>query len=120
MVHEFNNEKYPQLQVHTPAGKARFVDGVFSTDDEDLAVALRALPGSYGVTAVDTPGEGDQEPSGGGEGNGSGPEQIKPPARSASKADWKAYAVAQGMDEAEADKATRDELAARYVDGSGD
>ncbi|MFD5266750.1 hypothetical protein [Streptomyces sp. NPDC058335] len=107
MAHEFRTTRYPQLQVHSPAGKARFVDGAFSTDDEDLAVALRALPDSYGVTAVDAPDEGDQEP-------------VKPPVRSASKADWKAYAVTQGMDEDEADKATRDELAAKYADGSGD
>lgn len=41
----------------------------------------------------------------------------KLPARSASKADWKAYAASQGMDEDEAEKATRDELAAKYADG---
>lgn len=39
------------------------------------------------------------------------------PVKSASKADWKAYAVSQGIDEEAADKATRDELAAKYADG---
>jgi hypothetical protein len=34
------------------------------------------------------------------------------PAKSASKADWVAYAVAQGMDEAEADAMTKDDLQA--------
>lgn len=47
------------------------------------------------------------------------PEVLERPAKSASKADWKAYAVQEGMDEEEADKATRDELAAKYADGDG-
>jgi hypothetical protein len=37
------------------------------------------------------------------------------PAKSASKADWKAYAIAQGVSEEDAEKATRDELAALYL-----
>ena len=37
------------------------------------------------------------------------------PAASAAKAKWKAYAVAQGMDEAEADSMTRDELADHFA-----
>jgi len=36
------------------------------------------------------------------------------PARSASKADWRAYAVAHGMSEEDADAATRDQLAAHF------
>jgi hypothetical protein len=40
-----------------------------------------------------------------------------PPTKSASKADWKAYAIAQGMDEAEADDMTRDDLAELYLGG---
>lgn len=52
------------------------------------------------------------------------PIEVKPavlerPAKSASKADWKAYALQEGMDEDEAEKATRDELAAKYADGGG-
>lgn len=38
------------------------------------------------------------------------------PSKSASKADWKAYAIAQGMSEDDADAATRDTLAAQYAD----
>ncbi|MCM1941776.1 hypothetical protein NC239_26615 [Streptomyces sp. G3] len=38
------------------------------------------------------------------------------PAKSASKKDWVAYAVSQGADEAEAESATRDELAEAYGD----
>ncbi|MEV8432001.1 hypothetical protein ACWHLZ_28055 [Streptomyces chartreusis] len=45
---------------------------------------------------------------------------LERPAKSASKADWKAYAIQEGMDEDEADKATRDELAAKYADGGDD
>lgn len=36
------------------------------------------------------------------------------PAKSGSKADWKAYALSQGMSEEEAEAATRDDLAAKY------
>lgn len=43
----------------------------------------------------------------------------KAPARSASKADRLAYAVAQGMDADEADKLTRDQLAERFLDQKG-
>lgn len=46
------------------------------------------------------------------------PVVLERPAKSASTADWKAYAVSQGLDEEEAEKATRDELAAKYADGS--
>jgi hypothetical protein len=45
------------------------------------------------------------------------PVVLERPAKSASKADWVAYAVAQGLDEEAAEKATRDELAAKYADG---
>lgn len=38
------------------------------------------------------------------------------PAKSGSKADWVAYAVAQGMSEADSSAATRDDLAALYAD----
>ncbi|MGX1909004.1 hypothetical protein ACWIID_09095 [Streptomyces phaeochromogenes] len=44
---------------------------------------------------------------------------LERPAKSASKADWKAYAIQEGMDADEAEKATRDELAAKYTDGGG-
>jgi len=56
-----------------------------------------------------------EEPPGGDDGDGPG--ASKPPARSASKADWQAYARprAQDSDEAAAiEKLTRDELVALY------
>ena len=37
------------------------------------------------------------------------------PSKSASKAEWVAYAVSQGVPEAEAEAATRDELVARFT-----
>jgi len=40
-----------------------------------------------------------------------------PPTKSASKADWKAYAISQGMDDAEAESMTRDDLAELYLGG---
>jgi hypothetical protein len=45
-----------------------------------------------------------------------GPEPAVRPSKSASKADWLAYAVSQGADEAEAESMTRDELAKAYGD----
>ena len=56
----------------------------------------------YGVEEVDAAPNGGQGPGG------------RMPARSASKADWKAYAVAHGMSEEDADAATRDQLAAHF------
>lgn len=38
-----------------------------------------------------------------------------PPTRSATKAEWKAYALVRGVDEAEAEKTTRDDLAERFL-----
>ncbi|MFJ1869961.1 hypothetical protein [Streptomyces chartreusis] len=85
------------------------------------AERIRTIPDSEGATRyaalADDPGSGwrcvepDPEPE---------PAVLERPAKSASRADWKAYAVQEGMDEDEADKATRDELAARYADGGGD
>lgn len=37
-----------------------------------------------------------------------------PPAKSANKADWVEYAVSQGADRDEAEKATKDDLVAQY------
>ncbi|MEU6649509.1 hypothetical protein ABZ904_08680 [Streptomyces sp. NPDC046900] len=120
----FQSSIYPGLTLQDDDGIwAAFAGGRFETDDEAVAERLRALPESEGITETSPDGDpGDQDPpvGGGGEGSGNGPEDVKPPARSASKADWKAYAITQGMGEDEADKATRDELAATYADGGGD
>lgn len=45
------------------------------------------------------------------------PEPPARPAKSASKAVWVEYAVSQGVSEGDAEKATRDELAALFADG---
>jgi hypothetical protein len=45
---------------------------------------------------------------------------LERPAKSASKADWVAYAVQEGAHQAEAEGKTRDELAALFAEGSGD
>lgn len=63
----------------------------------------------YGVEELDEQAP-DPEPSS--EPNDS----DKPPARSASKADWVTYAITQGVDADEADKLTRDQLAERFLD----
>lgn len=120
MTYEFRNNTYRSLHVASVAGTARFADGEFSTEDEALGEALRALPDWYGVQLVSAPDEGPEDPPEGGGGSGDGPDDVQRPARSASKADWVKYAVAQGVDAAAADKATRDELAAKYADESSD
>lgn len=91
-----------------------------------VAERVRPVPGSeaaerYAAMAADPKSgwrcaEPDPEP----EEARQEPVVLERPAKSASKADWKAYAVQEGMDEAEADKATRDELAATYAEGGGD
>ncbi|MFE0132396.1 hypothetical protein ACFWY6_12610 [Streptomyces sp. NPDC059037] len=83
-----------------------------------IAERVRPVPGSEEADSLaalaEDPASGwlcvepDTEPE---------PVVLERPAKSASKADWKAYAISQGMDEEAADAATRDELAARYADG---
>lgn len=66
---EFQNTKYPQLNLASVAGRARFVDGRFATDDTAFAEALEALPEWYGIRLVTAPtpvepvAEQEQEPA---------------------------------------------------------
>lgn len=125
MAHEFESTRYPQLQISSVAGKARFDDGRFVTDDRKLAEALTELPDWYGVTLVSAdpePEQGDTDPPGGGEGSGSGPEEIKPPARSASKAEWAEYARSLAADSDEVNQInllTKEQLIEQYGGGEG-
>lgn len=85
-----------------------------------VSARVRPAPGSeaadeYAALAEDPSSgwrcsEPDPEPE---------PVVLERPAKSASKADWKAYALQEGLDEDDAEKATRDELAAKYADGGG-
>ncbi len=79
-----------------------FAGGVAEVDPSPGALAYFRRHG-YGVEQVDEDPGDDQDAD-------------KVPARSASKADWRVYAIAHGMTEQDADAATRDELAARYHD----
>ena len=45
------------------------------------------------------------------------PESAGPPAKSAAKAEWVAYAVAQGVEQDEAEGLKRDELVALFTEG---
>ncbi|MEU0199136.1 MULTISPECIES: hypothetical protein [unclassified Streptomyces] len=115
MTYEFRCDKYKQLQVHCPSGKARFVGGRFTTEDQDLADELAALNADfYGVQLVNAPEEGDQDPPGDGEGSGDGPDDVQRPARSASKADWLTYAQAVGPETGGLDELTKDQLIEQY------
>ncbi|SDM46502.1 hypothetical protein SAMN04487981_101608 [Streptomyces sp. cf386] len=87
---------------------AERVRPVPGSEEAERYAALAADPASGWRCAEPDP-EPDQEPV-----------VLERPSKSASKADWKAYAVQEGMGEAEADKAPRDELAAKYTDGGGD
>ncbi|MFP8960031.1 hypothetical protein ACLIYP_05580 [Streptomyces nanhaiensis] len=96
--YEFVSQQYPQLQVIGPAGRARFDGGRFATDDTALGEALRSLPG---IECVSAPAPGGGDP-------------LERPAKSATKGDWVAYAVASGADRETAEAATKDELIERY------
>lgn len=82
------------------------------TSGGHVAESLRPMPDSEEAAELDKlaadPASGwrrvDEAP----------PAPAGPPAKSASKADWVAYAVAQGADEAEAEKTTKDELISAY------
>lgn len=65
----------------------------------------------------DRTSDADPEASDTASDNGAGPEDMKPPARSASKAEWVAYAVASGADQNDAEKLTKDELITQYGEG---
>ncbi|MCX4987127.1 hypothetical protein [Streptomyces sp. NBC_00572] len=62
--------------------------------------------------------EAEEQPDGppppSGDDNGNGPDDTKRLARSASKADWVAYAVALGTEQDVAEQLTRDQLAEQY------
>lgn len=88
---------------------AAFAAGKATLDSEKAAdaKALRYFQrrNGYEVTPLDvdeTPQEAPADP---------GPAR---PASDAKKAEWKAYAISQGMPEEEAEKATRDQLAQRF------
>ncbi|MDT9688191.1 hypothetical protein Q5762_07445 [Streptomyces sp. P9(2023)] len=82
------------------------------TNGGHVAESLRPMPDSEEAVELENlaanPASGwrrvDEEP----------PAPAGPPAKSASKGDWVAYAVAQGADEAEAEKTTKDELISAY------
>lgn len=100
MAYEFENTMYPQLQITSVAGRVKFEAARFVTDDVALAEALQALPDWYGIALVSAP---EPEPE---------PEPSGPPARSAPKADWVAYANRQ--DPGDHESMTKDELIDQY------
>ena len=81
-----------------------FSNGVATVDGDTHAAALRYFrQAGYGVEELaDEPAARAAD------------DTDKLPAKSASKVEWKAYAIAHGVDEAEAEKTSRDDLAARF------
>lgn len=81
-----------------------------------IAERVRPVPGSpeagvYAALAAD-PASGWREVA------DEPPAPAGPPAKSAAKAEWVAWAVVQGADQAEAEKATKDDLISAYGGGS--
>ncbi|MEC3977897.1 hypothetical protein [Amycolatopsis sp. H20-H5] len=84
-------------------GGCAFAQGVYSGPVESGPLGYFNQAG-YTVEQLDTAPEV------------SGEAELAPlPAKSASKGEWTAAAVARGLAEADADKLTRDELVARYL-----
>ncbi len=93
-----------------------FVDGVATVDEVQhrAAVAYFRRRGGYVVQAVDEP-QPSEAPA-----VEETPPAPEPPTRSATKAEWKAYAISQGIAEADAEVMTRDQLAEKYLGPKGD
>lgn len=99
----------------TPDGARAWVDVVPGAllPEDVLADQVAALLGQGRIEAVDEPGTQDP-PGDGGEGSGSGPDDVQRPARSASKADWLAYAQAVAPQTGGLDELTKEKLIEQY------
>lgn len=115
-------ERYPQLQITTPHGRVRFVDGVAEVSDEQADSVLGLPSDQYGITVDDgqaddvPPADGEQEPphpppSQKEPGDPAGPVAERPP-KGAPKADWVAYADTQ--DPGDHSEMTKDQLIEQY------
>lgn len=62
MTFEFENTRYPELNLASVAGRVKFAGGRFATDDATLADALAALPEWYGIRAVSAPAPAVEAP----------------------------------------------------------
>lgn len=82
-----------------------FDAGYAETDDP----AVIAYARRHGYTVEDEDEPPHPPPSG-----DTGPDDTERPARSASKAEWVAYAVAQGADQDDAEQSTKDALIEQY------
>ncbi len=78
------------------------------TEHGDKSVTEHGDKGAVDARETDA---GDTSPDPGGD---QGPAALEEPKKSGSKADWVEYAVSKGADRAEAEAATRDDLAAAY------
>ncbi|MFE5912084.1 hypothetical protein ACFQ6B_23785 [Streptomyces wedmorensis] len=80
---------------------------------EDPASGWRAVATEPPAAVEPEPSPDPVEPVGPTE----APEATEPPVKSAAKAEWVAYAVIQGAEEAEAEAATKDDLIRTYGGG---
>ena len=103
------NPKFEGLRagVMFTNGKA-IVDSTIRAERKALGYFQRRE--GYTVTPLDEPEQTEDAPE---------PETLAKPAKSATKAAWKAFAVDQGMSEEDASKATRDELAVFFTEEEG-
>lgn len=88
-------------------------NGTGETNNESAVSYFRRHGYTVEEVAQEAPAETHDA---GGQVDGGGDPAPSPalPPRSASKADWKAHAIASGMSEEDAETATRDQLADRY------
>lgn len=103
-----------------------FVDGVAEGEPTQSALSYfrrrgyRVVEGDAQQPDPSPEGDIQGDIQGDAEGDvGGGDRAGKMPARSASKAAWRAYAVARGMSPDDADAATRDQLAELFHDKDG-
>lgn len=84
------------------------------TSGRHVAESLRPVAGSPEAVELAALAE---DPASGWRAVATEPPAAEAPAKSATKAEWVAYAVTQGADEAEAEAATKDDLIKTYGGG---
>ncbi len=106
----------PERRFNGQVAGVAFADGRAEVDGDAHARALAYFRRKgYDVTAVATKRTGAAKTS-----DTSTQAEDDMPRKSASKADWKAYAIANGMDEAEAETLSRDQLVERFASEGDD
>lgn len=93
--------------------KEKGVLGIYPDEEADADPSTKSVTehGDKSVTTHGDKGAGDGSAD---SGDAQGPAALEEPKKSGTKADWVEYAVSKGADRAEAEAATRDDLAAAF------